>query len=419
MKYPTLILTLFSLFAPLSAHPFHYDLDLTEINATNSDSVMICFHGMGGNYTIGQMITACAKIDEKIVSFNFPDAGLSNPFDPSETSFGTIGDLLPGLFILKKYIVEEKIPKADLYGFSAGGGAIINILAVLNTNTYDQNLLSIGITEADKKQILNAIEKGLIILDVPLKSVAEIIDFRGKDPNLVAIGERYIQNDMEPIDSIKKLSGLSLHFIVFFQTPDLILSNRDDDLFIERLKEYNSKGTTVALFGQDGGHSNCHSTLWRYYEQEMSTMKVSEKEKLVVGLKIRTSNATQPQEASALWGKVMQENTFGNIPHRLNKDLLSVYTDYEGDYTKPYSYMVCCEVSKIDSVPAGFTSLRIPSQEYAVFTAKGPFPQVLAKTWQEVWSADIVRAYATDFEVYGPDFNPHGSPEVKLYISVK
>ncbi len=41
---------------------------------------------------------------------------------------------------------------------------------------------------------------------------------------------------MEPIDALEGLENLSLHIVVYFQNPDEVLSNRDDEVFIERLK---------------------------------------------------------------------------------------------------------------------------------------------------------------------------------------
>lgn len=226
---------------------------------------MIVAHGMGGNYTIANWI----KIDKTLISFNFPDHDYSyRAIKSGKTTFGTIEEILPLIYVIKKTVVNDNHQEIDLYGFSAGGGAIINALAVLNTNRYDEALKKIGIFQKEKEQLLQAIQKGVIILDTPLKSIQEIIDFRGSSPELEIFAKRYRDNQMEPIDALKYLQGLSLHVILHFQNPDEVLSNRDDHLFFNRLKMYNKNGITRLVVGSDHGHSVPHPSLWEFYFQE-------------------------------------------------------------------------------------------------------------------------------------------------------
>ncbi len=157
------------------------------------------------------------------------------------------------------------LPSVSLYGFSAGGGAIINALAVLNTSTYDQQLAYIGITLEHKKAIITALEKGYIILDCPLKSGGRIIALRGVTPELKLFAHEYAKNNMRPIDVLKLLANLKLQILLHFQVPDEIIGNYDDALFIERLRNAN-KGTTMVVFGNDQGHNSFHGALWKQYE---------------------------------------------------------------------------------------------------------------------------------------------------------
>lgn len=263
MKSKILTSLILFLFSSLFSE-FNYDMHVTSLPG-KSDQVTLCMHGMGGDYRIGDIIKRTSPIEDTLVSFNFPDHNMgTRKYDPHLTSFGTIQELLPPLSLMKKLIIDEERSTLNLYGFSAGGGAIINILAVLNTHKYDEALKEIGIKDHDKKKILMALQNGIIILDTPLKSIAEIIAFRGKQNDLEIIGKRYQQNEMEPIDSISHLKNLSLHFIVHFQAPDEVLSNRDDMLFIERLKSINIHGKTEAILGSDNGHMLPHASLWRY-----------------------------------------------------------------------------------------------------------------------------------------------------------
>ena len=75
-----------------------------------------------------------------------------------------------------------------------------------------------------------------MILDTPLKSIEEIIDFRGSTEELERLAKNYRDNHLRPIDSIESLRGLSLDILLHFQEKDKILSNRDDFLYIEKLQ---------------------------------------------------------------------------------------------------------------------------------------------------------------------------------------
>jgi hypothetical protein len=248
-------------------HPFRYDLHLSHIPGT-SGQTMICFHGMGGDHRIGQYIKECAQLDETLISFNFPDWGLTaETYNPFRTSFGTIYEVLPALYVLKKTIIDDGMTNVNLYGFSAGGGAVINTLGVLNSTTYDAYLEKIGIGPQEKERILAVIQQGYIILDTPLKSIDEIIALYGNTRDIAIIGGRYLDNKMNPIAVLERLSNLSLHFIVHFQNPDEVLSNRDDELFIELLEKFNTKGSISVILGQDNGHSFPHPSLWQEYSR--------------------------------------------------------------------------------------------------------------------------------------------------------
>jgi hypothetical protein len=241
----------------MEKHPFDYDLHLTAIPG-KSARTMICFHGSGANYQLIE--TLKDQVEETLVGFNFPDHDFQSD-DPEKASFGTIQELLPALYVLKTYVIDNGLNEIDLYGFSAGGGALVNTLAVLNAPLYDKELEKIGIGAKEKTAILKAIQNGRVFLDSPLKSIEEIIELRGSSNYLEGLAVRYKKNGLRPIDSLEFLKGLSLHITLYFESPDEILSNRDDALYIQRLKKYN-KGTTKVLIGTEGGHCAIHSSIW-------------------------------------------------------------------------------------------------------------------------------------------------------------
>jgi len=416
-------------FINAAEHPFAHDLHLFSIPG-KSARTMLCFHGYDGNYQIAQKLKNLQCIDATLVSFNFPDHDLQKRrYDPNRATFGTIGELLPAFYVLKKCVVDGGLASIDLYGFSAGGGALINLIAILNTGDYALELERIGIGKKEKKALLGAIQKGVVILDTPLKSIEEIIDLRGTSKELEICAKNYRENHLRPIDSLRCLKGLSLDVIVHFQEIDAILFNRDDALYVERLKTANVLGTTALVVGRDGGHNVPHRSLWQFYKQKMqgaiSMSYVLEKQgkRFVIGIPIKTSNENGrfQQEAPPLWERFRTERLAEKIPNRISENLFAVYTDYEGDYTEPFTYLIGCEVSSLSAVSQGMVGMEIAPSQYAIFTAKGKFPESIIYTWQTIWKADFQRSYTSDFEIYSPGFNPfnpQNNPEVSVYIAV-
>lgn len=246
--------------------PFHYDLGVKVLPSSDPNAkIMLAFHGYGSNHNIVDLLRTYPEINDHLVGFNFPDYRIREGiYDPQTLTFGTIQELLPALYLLKQYVIDKGNDEIHLYGFSAGAGAIINVLAVLNTSRFDAELSQIGISKQDKIQILQAIEKGHIILESPLKSIEEIIAFRGSTPELEWIAKRYRESHLRPIDSLNDLSNLKLNILIYFQDPDEVLSNRDDSIFIDKLKRQN-QGITSVVIGHEGGHNMYHRSLWKAY----------------------------------------------------------------------------------------------------------------------------------------------------------
>lgn len=143
-----------------------------------------------------------------------------------------------------------------------------------------------------------------------------------------------------------------------------------------------------------------------------------QRHKFFIGLELRTNNEECSLAMPAHKEKFFKENIISKIPNKINGNILALYTDYEGDYTKPYSWILGCEVSSLDFVPAGLVGKEIPASKYAVFTTQGKFPQGLIAAWQAVWTSNLSRSYTSDFEVYRSDFDPQKNPEVKIYIAI-
>lgn len=142
-------------------------------------------------------------------------------------------------------------------------------------------------------------------------------------------------------------------------------------------------------------------------------------QKFFIGLELRTSNEECFFTMPAHKDRFFKEKIISKIPNKINENVLALYTDYEGDYTKPYSWILGCEVSSLDEIPEGLVGKIIPESKYAIFTTQGEFPKGLIIVWQDIWRSGLTRLYTSDFEVYQSDFDPERNPEVKVYIAIE
>ncbi len=154
----------------------------------------------------------------------------------------------------------------------------------------------------------------------------------------------------------------------------------------------------------------------------MGIHKVVQKSAVLgIGIDCRTSNAPEagPQDIPNLWGKFYNEDIINRIPNKISNEVIALYCDYEGDYNQPYSVVIGCSVSSIDTIPEGMVAKTIPASSYAVFTAVGEYPASLIKTWGNIWKeSDLKRTYAGDFELYGDKFVSRSPQEVEVYIGI-
>lgn len=152
----------------------------------------------------------------------------------------------------------------------------------------------------------------------------------------------------------------------------------------------------------------------------MYTTKTKDEIK-VVGIELKTSNQNgqATKEIPLFWQKFYAQNIKDQIPNKIDNEVLGLYIDYEGDFTAPYSFVICYKVSNLENIPQGMVGKTIPSSNYAVFTATGKFPENILETWQKIWKSDLNRTYSGDFEVYEQDFSATQNPEVNVYISIK
>lgn len=251
-----------------SSPPFNYPLDIKIYPGKSSnEDVILCCHGYGADSSTAGVIASYHPVPDCLIGFNFPDYNITSRKMPLEQmTYGTIDELLPAVYLLKKIVIDVGVNKISLYGFSAGGAAVVNLIALLNTSPNSQAFHSINVSETDIQKILSALQKGIILLDAPLKSLDEFNAAHPesmKDPFNLLHTQREKENAMIPINNLAKWKGLKLSVVLFFQNPDLAVSNRDDNLFAEKLIQANPEGKNLVISKNEGGHLSFHSSLWK------------------------------------------------------------------------------------------------------------------------------------------------------------
>lgn len=155
-----------------------------------------------------------------------------------------------------------------------------------------------------------------------------------------------------------------------------------------------------------------------FAEESMESYKVIQKPSMkMIGIECRTSNDPDAgaQDIPMLWQKFFAEQIQSKIPNKVSEEVIALYCDYEGDYTKPYSCVIGCWVSSLDEIPAGMVGKTVPASTFAVYSAVGDYPKSLIETWGHIWGSKLERTYAGDYEVYGSKF---ASPEKEVEVLI-
>jgi predicted transcriptional regulator YdeE len=141
----------------------------------------------------------------------------------------------------------------------------------------------------------------------------------------------------------------------------------------------------------------------------------------LIGIAVRTTNeGSQSQnDIGLLWQRFYRDNILAQIPNKKSDAVYCVYTNYEQDMAGPYTTILGCNVSTLQTIPEGFTGITIPQATYRVYTSVGKLPDSVLQTWMHIWQTPINRAYAADFDVYGTASQDPDATEVKTYLSVR
>lgn len=142
----------------------------------------------------------------------------------------------------------------------------------------------------------------------------------------------------------------------------------------------------------------------------------------LIGIAVTTTNENgqSQQDIGALWGRMMSENLVAKIPNKLSDEIYSMYTNYQGDHTKPYDTILGCKVDSLDDIPEGFVGQSFEGGNFQKFVCKGDLTKGAVYTkWAEIWNTDIDRIFTADFEVYGNKAQNPQDAELDIYVSIK
>lgn len=142
----------------------------------------------------------------------------------------------------------------------------------------------------------------------------------------------------------------------------------------------------------------------------------------VIGISIRTTNENgqAANEIAELWARFMNENILGTIPNKIDSTVYSLYTDYEGDHTQPYSVILGCRVSGLDNIPQGMVGRTFDGGNYVKITSRGDLAKgMIVNEWSKIWEMDLERVFTADFEVFGEKARDPADAEIDFLIAVK
>ena len=115
-------------------------------------------------------------------------------------------------------------------------------------------------------------------------------------------------------------------------------------------------------------------------------------EKVVAGIKIKTTNqdGKAMQDIGITWQRLFTDEIYERIKNKVNNKTIGLYTEYEGDYTKPYIFIAGAEVSKRGESNKEIVRKVIPKGKYAKFIITGDVQNSVGQAWQEIWNIIIL-----------------------------
>ena len=144
-------------------------------------------------------------------------------------------------------------------------------------------------------------------------------------------------------------------------------------------------------------------------------------QKVVEGIEVKTTNENgkSMQDIANMWQTFFTQGIYDKIENKVNGKTIGLYTDYEKDYTKPYNFAVCTEVSKKSKDMENRVVKVIPKGKYAKFVIHGDVQNAVGQAWQEIWNMNLNRKYTCDFEEYQNNSEDMQNQEIHIYIGIE
>ncbi len=141
-----------------------------------------------------------------------------------------------------------------------------------------------------------------------------------------------------------------------------------------------------------------------------------EKDIMIVGIALRTSNDEAMETIPPLWGQFYAEGILEKIKDKVSSDVYAVYTNFENEGVSnegQYTLIIGAEVESFEDVPEGLATTTIKAQNRVVFAVKEGKPENVGATWHEVWGqVKLEKTFIAEYEHY----HDRG---IDIYIGVK
>ncbi|MBS9523247.1 effector binding domain-containing protein [Litoribacter ruber] len=125
------------------------------------------------------------------------------------------------------------------------------------------------------------------------------------------------------------------------------------------------------------------------------------------------------ENCDEIWKKFVTGGYSEAIPNKVNDNIIAAYFNFEGDSTKPFEFLVGCQVTHVDEIPEGMQTFEMDHGPYLKVRSHEKIPECHSAAWKEIWESDIDRKYSTDFEVYSSEIQDWRNAEMDIYIGIE
>ncbi|NNE65350.1 MAG: AraC family transcriptional regulator [Pyrinomonadaceae bacterium] len=141
---------------------------------------------------------------------------------------------------------------------------------------------------------------------------------------------------------------------------------------------------------------------------------------MVVGIAVRVDMSNAADLIGGLWQRWFREGIAAKIRNKSSTDTYNIYTNYEGDHTKPYTCFLGCRVDSLDRIPDRMQAIDIKGGKYAVFDVAGKIPDAVMETWMKIYQMDdLERTFTADFDVYGEGAANPENAKLQTFVAIK